>query len=40
MAQETKDTVDDIRDAVEEDERAALIDEIRQRGFIEDAEPC
>ena len=39
MAQESKDTVDDIREAVEEDERAALADELRQRGFIDDAEP-
>jgi hypothetical protein len=29
---------DDLSDAVEEDERTALVAELRRRGFVDDAE--
>jgi hypothetical protein len=40
MSQDTKPAIDDdLRDAIEEDERAALIAELRHRAFVEDASP-
>ena len=39
MSRHTKQVIeDDLRDAVEDDERAALIAELRRRGFVDDAE--
>jgi D-alanyl-D-alanine dipeptidase len=39
MSRRSKPTIDDdLRDAVDDDERAALVAELRRRGFVDDAE--
>ncbi len=39
MSPATKRTTDDdLRDAVDDDERAALVAKLRRRGFVDDAE--